>query len=114
MPLKLIRRLMPRALRANPTSPIQRSAPSSSLRLEGLETRVVPAIVFADDSLVAGNTLASLGGRVTIDRDASNTLTVGDQVTFALGEPGETTSLTFGQAGVGGDVGTVFGTGSSP
>ena len=30
------------------------------------------------------------------------------------GEPGETTSLTFGQAAVGGDVGTVFGTGSSP
>jgi len=53
--------------------------------------------------------LASLGGRVTADRDSSGTLTAGDQVTFAQGEPGQTTSLTFGQAATGGDVGTAFG-----
>jgi hypothetical protein len=84
------------------------------LRCTPLEDRVVPAVVFVDDSLVAGNSVASLGGRLTNDRDASGTLTAGDQVTFALGEAGETAGLTFGQAAVGGDAGTAFGTGSAP
>jgi hypothetical protein len=80
------------------------------LALEALEARDVPATLFVDDSLVAGATVASLGGRVTIDRDAGGTLTAGDQVTVALGETGQTANLTFGQAATGGDAGSAFGT----
>ena len=56
----------------------------------------MPAAVYVDDSLVVGASLTTLGGRVTNDRDSSGTLTAGDQVTFALGESGQTANLTFG------------------
>ena len=60
------------------------------LRLEPLEDRAVPAVVYADASLVAGSPIESLnatGVRVTADRDASGTLTPGDQVVFDVNNP---------------------------
>ena len=67
------------------------------LRLEWLESRDVPATFFVDDGLVAGTALGALPAtvQVTNDRDASGTLTDGDQVTIAVGETGTTTTLTF-------------------
>ncbi|HXD86730.1 MAG TPA: SdrD B-like domain-containing protein [Urbifossiella sp.] len=83
---------------------------SSPFRLEVLEDRSVPSTVYADSHLPLGATLASLGARLTDDRDSSGTLSVGDQVTVALGDTGETAKLTFGEAAVSGDVGSAFGT----
>src|SRR5262249_1580257 len=81
--------------------------------LGGLEDRPGPTTFYVDDSLTAGATVASLGGRVTIDRDASGTLTDRDQVTFGLGEFNQTATLTFrstpsNEPPVAGDVGTAF------
>jgi hypothetical protein len=80
---------------------------------ELLEDRTVPSTFFVDDSLKAGAGLATLGGRVTLDRDGSGTLTDGDQVTFALGEPNQAVALTFraaptALAPAAGDAGTAF------
>ena len=85
-----------------------RQNPARPLRIEPLEDRAVPATLYADDSLVAGATLGALGGRLALDRDASGTLTPGDQVVFASGETGQVAALTFGQAPVAGDVGSVY------
>jgi len=63
-----------------------------------------------DSSLVAGASLASLGGRVTLDRDNSGTLTAGDQVTVALGQTGQTADVTFAATPASGDVGTAYST----
>src|SRR5262249_29526830 len=83
--------LFSRPLRAGNHRPLRRR----QLRCEALEDRTVTSTVFVDDSLLAGASLASLGGRVTLDRDGSGTLTDGDQVIFALGEANQTTALTF-------------------
>jgi hypothetical protein len=80
------------------------------LHCEALEARAVPATLYVDSSLVAGASVASLGGRVTLDRDSSGTLTAGDQVTVGLGQTGQAADLTFGEAAVSGDVGSAYGT----
>ena len=84
------------------------------LRVEALEDRAVPATLFVDDSLVAGASIASLGPtvQVTADRDASGTLTTGDQVSIAVGETGTTTKLTYNAATntAAGDVGSAYAT----
>ncbi|MBN9518335.1 VCBS repeat-containing protein [bacterium] len=99
--------------------PVTRVCPPSyrrGLRLEWLEARDVPATLFVDDGLVAGTALGSLPATVSVtnDRDASGTLTDGDQVSIAVGETGTTTALTFrtSAAGVaaGGDAGVAFNT----
>src|SRR5262245_41694030 len=82
-------------------------------RCELLEDRTVPSTFFVDDSLKAGAGLAELGGRVTLDRDASGTLSDGDQVVFAPGAPNQADSLTFragptALAPAAGDAGTAF------
>jgi hypothetical protein len=73
----------------------------------------VPSTFFVDDRLVAGDRLAQLGARLTLDRDGSGTLTDGDQVTFALGEANQTAALTYRAAATAlapeaGDTGTAF------
>lgn len=77
------------------------------LSVEALEDRTLLSTVFADSSLVAGMTIAA-GGPVTADRDSNGVLSAGDQVTFAFGQPGQVTNLTFGQAPTGGDTGSLF------
>ena len=54
-------------------------------RLEALEARVVPAVVYVDDSLV-----------ITTDQGPAG-LSAGDTVTFNQGDPGEVAGLIFGQ-----------------
>ena len=54
------------------------------LRLEPLEDRATPATLFVDDSFTITNDTAPAG------------LSAGDTVTFAPGESGQTTGLTFG------------------
>src|SRR5205814_10327930 len=64
-------------------------------------------------ALVAATPIATLNAtvvHVSNDRDASGTLTPGDQVIFKVGGSETTTALTFGQAvnPASGDVGSAF------
>src|SRR5262249_2959313 len=105
--------LWPRRLPRRSVRKAATRRPRQRPRCESLEDRTVPSTFFVDDSLVANASLASLGGRVTLDRAGSGRLTEGDPVTFALGEPNGPAALTFRAgpttlAAAAGDAGTAF------
>lgn len=85
---------------------------SPRLGLECLEDRTVPAVLYVDSNLIDNTSIASLPSSVavTLDRDSSTTLTTGDQVTIAIGQAGTTSKLTYNEAPVSGDVGSVYST----